>query len=59
VSVDDSESAAVPVRRKPSNRLTGELVVAALASEDEQPIAPCRRKYSWGCHRSIPSCSNK
>ena len=59
VSVDDSESTAVPVGRKRSNRLTGELVVTGLASDDEQPIAPRRRKYSRGCHRSIPFCSSR
>ena len=46
VSVDDSESAAVPVSRKSSDRLTGELVVTGLASDDEQPIAPRSEKSS-------------
>jgi hypothetical protein len=59
VSVDDSESTAVPVGRKRSNRLTGELVVTALARDDEQAIVPSRHKYSWGCHRSIPFCSGR
>src|SRR4030095_4119085 len=47
VSVDDSESAAVPVSRKRSDRLTGEFVLTGLTTDDEQPIAPRRRKYSW------------
>jgi len=59
VSVDDSESTAVPVWRKRSNRLAGELVVTALACDNEQSIAPGRRKYSWGCHRSIPFYSRQ
>jgi hypothetical protein len=53
MSVDDCESAAMPVWRKRSNRVTGELLVASLAGEHEQTIAPRRRKYNWSPHRSI------
>jgi hypothetical protein len=53
MSIDDSESTAVPVGRRRSNRLPGELVVTGLAHDDEQPIAPRRRKYSWDRHCSI------
>ena len=59
VSGDDSESAAMPVWRKRPDRLTGELLVAGLTSEDEQPIAPRRRKYGWSHHCSIPFGSNQ
>jgi hypothetical protein len=38
----------MPVRRKRPNPLTGKLVMAVLTRDDEQAIAPCRRKYSWG-----------
>jgi hypothetical protein len=49
----------MPVGRKRPNRLTGELLVAGLASEDEQSIAPRRRKYGWNHHGSIPFGSNQ
>jgi hypothetical protein len=42
---------AMPVRRKRADRLAGKLVMAVLASDDEQAIAPCRCKYSRGRHR--------
>jgi hypothetical protein len=49
---DDCERAAVPVRRKPSDRLAGNLLPARFTGENEYPIAPRRHKYSWICHRT-------
>jgi hypothetical protein len=49
----------MPVCRNRSNRTTGELLVARLAGEDEQTIAPGRRKYDWSPHRSILLASRR
>jgi hypothetical protein len=43
----------MPIGRKRSHRLTGELLVARFASEGEQPIAPCGCKYGGNHHDSI------
>jgi CubicO group peptidase (beta-lactamase class C family) len=47
------ESASMPIGRKRSHRLTGELLVPRFASEGEQPIAPRGCKYGGNYHDSI------
>ena len=51
VSVNDGESAAIPVGCKRFNRMTGELMIAACAVNDEESISPGRRQYRWDDHR--------
>ena len=44
-AVDNRESAARPVRRERSDRLSAQLLVAVLARDDEQAVAPCGHKH--------------
>jgi hypothetical protein len=49
-SCDDGESAAMPVGRERSDGLRAELLVAGLAGDDEQPVAPGGHKHRWRRH---------
>src|ERR1039458_7130368 len=50
VSVNYGKSAATSVRCERSDGLIGELLVARLAGDDEQPVAPCSHKHRKSRH---------
>ena len=52
-SGNDSEGAALAVRRERADRLPCKLVAAVLARAHEHPVIPCRHQCLWQPHRTM------